>query len=407
MFRLIGYELKKLMGKRTVWILILLFSVINIGKIFSIYHENSYLYQGDAQKENWNTVHWQLYEEIKGNITPEKIRFLLDIFHPIESQTAERTASTRLDDPETMTGSIYGDYNLLRRYFVLPMESFYSYGQKAAQAAQAARENAAFYEARGNSYEARRNAWIYHRYGGREIGSFAYMEMSNYYVHYDFSSALILLIGLYGLSGVFAREKESDMEGLLLVHPGGGRITAAAKITASGLFLTGVSFWFAGVDFLGFTLAFGTTEGLSMPVYAIPNFAAASLSVSIGWYLLISALTRALGVWTMGMLFLLTAGFAKNALRPFLTGFLICLGLVILGTEFGASGQIWYKILNPFSLIQNRILFGMTEFVNLAGFPVPAYAAAIFAAVLWGMLTIGIILAFSGRNKLCIFERGR
>lgn len=407
MFRLIGYELKKLMGKRTVWILLLLFSVINIGKIFNIYHENSYLYREGAQKENWNTVHWQLYEEMKGNITPESIRFLLEIFHPIESQVAERTASTRLDDPETMTGSIYGDYNLLRRYFVLPMESFYSYGQKAAQAAQAARENAAFYEARGNSYEARKNAWIYHRYEGREIGSFAYMEMSNYYVHYDFSSALILLIGLYGLSGVFAREKESDMEGLLLVHPGGGRTTAAAKVIASGLFLTGVSFWFAGVDFLGFILAFGTMEGLNMPVYAISNFAAASLSVSVGRYLLISALTRALGVWAMGMLFLLQAGFAQNALRPFLTGLLTCLGLVILGTEYGASGQIWYKILNPFSLIQNRILFGRTEFVNLAGFPVPAYAAAIFAAILWGLLTIGIILAFSGRNKLCISERSR
>lgn len=407
MFRLIHFELKKLIGKRTIWIILLLFSIINLVKITSVYRENSYLYSSSGDTTDWYNIHWQLYPDIQGKITPERIDTLLQLFRPIESQVAEQTASTRLDNPNTMTGNIYSDYNLLRKYFVLPMEAFYSYKQKAEQTAKAAQKNAVFYQDRGNTYEARKNAWIYHQYINREIDSFAYMEMANYYVHYDFSSALILLLGIYGVAGIFVREKESDMEGLLLVNPNGGKATAAAKIAAASLFLTGSSLWFSCIDFLGFSLAFHTLEGYAMPVYAIPNFAAAALSVSVGRYLLISAVVRALGVWTIGMLLLFLARFGKNALIPFLSGIFTCLGLVILGSNFANSGHIWAKVLNPFSLVQNRMIFGKTEFISMAEFPVPSFLAAIAASALTGMFLIIVIFAFSSRNQLCSRRRIR
>ena len=37
------------------------------------------------------------------------------------------TASTATDDPNTMTGNLYSDRNLLDKYYVTPMQYFYEY----------------------------------------------------------------------------------------------------------------------------------------------------------------------------------------------------------------------------------------------------------------------------------------
>lgn len=400
MLRLVGFELKKLIGKRTIFPALLVLSLLDLIKIAGVYKENSYLYRTETELSDWKSVHRRLYEDYRGKITQESIDRLLRLFSPIEAEVAELTASTRLDDPDTMTGSIYGDYNLLRRYFVLPMEEFYYYGIKAGQVAEAAKSNAAFYRTRGNEYEARKNACLYHQFLGRRIDNFAYMEMVNYYVNYDFSNGLLLLFCLYAISGLFAAEKESGMEQLLLVSPRGGRSEMAAKIAAAGLFLTGCSLWFSCVDFIGFGLAFGTFEGFTMPIYAIGNFSASPLSVSVGIYAVISALTRAMGIWATGMLLLLIARPGKNALMPFLAGMLVCLGLVILGSEYAGSGRVWIKVLNPFTLIQNRIVYAYSEFVNVAGYPVPAYIAAILAVSLSGLLLSAAVFRTAASNRL-------
>lgn len=161
MGKLIGYELKKLLGKRALLAAILLFSLLNLVKIGSVYRENSYLSDSSGGLKSWSNIYWQLYGDFSGEITSQRIEKLLELFQPVEAQVAELTASTRLDRPDTMTGNIYSDYHLLRRYFVLPMERFYSYGEKAGRAAEVAAENARFYQERGNQYEARKNALLY------------------------------------------------------------------------------------------------------------------------------------------------------------------------------------------------------------------------------------------------------
>lgn len=400
MLRLIGFEWKKIFGKRSILLALILLSLIDLVKINGVYRENSYLYQTAAEKADWNSVHWSLYEEYSGEITSQQIQKLLTQFRPIEEQVAEMTASTRLDNPNTMTGSLYGDYNLMRKYFVLPMEEFHSYAQKALTVSNTAKENASFYRSHGNEYEARKNALIYHQFSGREINSFAYTELFNYYLHYDFSTALTLLLCLFGLVSVFVREKESDMEGVLLVNPHGGRATAGAKIVASSLYVAGVSLWFSALDFLGFVLAFHTSEGSTLPIFAITNFAASPLRMSLGMFAIVSALVKALGVWTIGMIVLLIAKKGKNALFPFLCALLFCLGLVVLGTNSANSSWIWAKVFNPFTLLQNRILFRKAEFVNVLGFPVPSFVAAIVVALLLGFILASVIVIFADQNNL-------
>lgn len=246
MMRLIRYEFIKLFCKKSVLALILLLSAVNFFKIAGEYQSYSWLAEGTGSK-SWHSAYWNLYEEYSGEITAEKIKALLAVYQPLEEATADMTASTATDDPDTMTGNLYSDRNLLKKYYVDPMRYFYGYRAASLQAAEKAKENALRSQALGQTYEARKNSVIYRLYSERSIPAYAYREMYNYYLNYDFSTVLILLLCLYGICGAFASEKETQMDLLLVTSPNGGRKTAMAKILAVSAFsLFGFRVVFAG-----------------------------------------------------------------------------------------------------------------------------------------------------------------
>ena len=85
------------------------------------------------------------------------------------------------------------------------------------------------------------------------------------------------------------------------------------------------------------------------------------------------------------MVFLLISMFWRNALIPFVTDFGAALCLIITGASQSYSSNIWLKIINPYSLLANRILFGKTEFIGFAGYPIQSFLAAIIFAIILGM----------------------
>lgn len=387
MIRLIRYEFIKQFCKRSILALFVVFSLASLFKIYGEYKSYSYLADGSGAG-HWHTVYWQLYEEYRGKITPEKIEQLLAVYQPLVQATADMTASTATDDPNTMTGNLYSDRNLLDKYFVTPMQYFYEYSGQAEEVTNRARQNAALYEERGAVYQQRESGAVYHLYAGRSIPAFAYQEMCNYYLNYDFSIVLTLMLCLYGIIGTFVSERETQMDMLLIVSPNGGRKTTLAKILAATIFLVLTSLWFSLLDLIGFAASFQTFEGLTLPVFAIPNFAEASVNINIFQYALLSAALKCAGAWEIGMLWLLVSMFWKNALLPFVIDFALCMALVVSGAACAYSNFFWTKVLNPYSLLTNRVLLGKTEFVNLGGFPVLTWQAAV-----WISLTAGLALA--------------
>ena len=397
MIRLIRYELIKQFCKRSILALFAVFSLANLCKIYGEYRSYSYLADGDGAR-SWHTVYWQLYEEYRGGITPEKIERLLAVYQPLVQATSDMTASTATDDPNTMTGNLYSDRNLLSKYFVTPMQYFYEYRRMAEQVATKARQNAALYGERGAIYRQRESAAIYNLYAGRSIPAFAYQEMCNYYLNYDFSIVLALMLCLYGIIGTFVSEKETQMDMLLLVSPCGGRKTALAKILAATLFLLFTSLWFCLLDLIGFAASFQTFEGMTLPIFAIPNFAKASVNISIFQYVLLSAALKCAGTWGIGMLWLLVSMFWKNALLPFVINFALCMALIVSGAACAYSNFFWTKALNPYSLLTNRVLLGKTEFVNLGGFPVLTWQAAVWISLTAGFVLVTAIYFLSAEN---------
>lgn len=397
MIRLIRYEFIKQFCKRSIMVLLVVFSVANLFKIYGEYKSYSHLTNGSGE-QSWHTVHWQLYKEYKGEITPEKIDQLLAVYQPLAEATADMTASTATDDPNTMTGNIYSDRNLLDKYFVQPMRYFYEYCGQAEQVADRARRNVALYAELGAIYQQRESGAIYNLYAGRSIPSFAYREMCNYYLNYDFSIVLTLLLCLYGIIGTFVSEKETQMDMLLLVSPNGGRKTTLAKILAATIFLLLVTLWFSLLDLIGFAASFQTIEGLNLPTYAIPAFAEASVNISILQYVLLSAALKCVGVWVVGMICLLVSMFWKNALLPFVINFALCTAMIISGAACAYSNFFWTKVLNPYSLLTNRVLLGKTEFVNIGGFPVLTWQTAVWIAAIVGLAIAIAIYFLSAEN---------
>lgn len=398
MKRLIRYELSKLCFRRAVLLTILVFSMLNLSKIRNVYQSYSYLANGTGE-QSWNTVYWQLYPQLSGIITGDKIERLMKRYRPLEEATADLTASTALDNPDTMTGNLYSDRNLLDKYYVRPMKYFYNYKKTAAQIAERAKSNSIQFQSIGNQFEGRKNAVIYHRFAQREIPAFGYTEMYNYLVNYDFSTVLMILLCLYAVTTVFVREKETQMNLLLLTSPGGGYMTCAAKLIAVSVFSVGIAIWFSLLDFIGFCLAFHTGEGGDLPIYAINNFANSPLNITLFQYVLLSAAVRALGMWSFCMGMLAFSMKWKTALFPFAINLSVLLALIFQGASSQFYSNIWEKIWNPYVLLVNRTLFANTEFINCLGYPVLGYQAALILSVLAGFLLGGIILRCYTRNQ--------
>lgn len=402
MVKLLLYEFRKHFLKKSIVIAILLFSVLNIVKIYSVYDQNSLL--AKSREPVWHDLYWSLYGEFGGTMTREKIDKLMSIYRPLDKQTADKTASTARNNPNTYTGNVYNDTYFFRWNFVNPMEYAYMYQSYAADVVTNAQENMAFFKSLGNDYEYRKNALIADRYAGRFIPDLAYTEMYENYIHYDFSAFLVMLICVYVLPHVFVSEKETEMDVLLLTSTAGGTRTVAAKIMASVIYVCLVCSWFWLMDFAVFAAVFGSLEATFSPVYAIENFANSSIDISLGVYAVLSGLLKTAGIIVLCMMFLGISILFKNTLFPFVLSLAAAFALIYIQELYMGSGRIWFKILNPMVLVVNRELFRTTEFVSLFGYPVMSYIPALWLAAAWGAACIsGIVLlnrknAFHGRG---------
>lgn len=407
MVRLIHFEYRKHFVKPSILIALLVFSLISVVKIYGVYSENSLFSRGRSAEESVQIkqLYWDFYQDFSGEITPDKIDRLMKIYKPLEDQTADGTASTGTNNPDTYTGNVYNDYHFFDRCFVNPMEHDYMYQSYANQVVTAARENMSFYQSVGNAYDCRKNAAIAERFTGRQIPDFDFTEMYQYYLHYDFSSFLAFLLCVYGLVGVFVSEKESEMDTLLLTAKHGGSQTIAAKLLSSALFVAAVCTWFWLLDFFAFSVVFGSFTGASAPLYAVKNFADTPLGLTLGQYALLSGAVKTTGMLVLGLGILLLSNLFRNALLPFALSLAGAFGLITWQGIFMGSGHIGIKILNPFILMVNRELFRKTEFVNLFQFPVPSYLMALAVAALWGAAFMIILILTIRKNT--VVRKGR
>lgn len=399
MVRLIVFEWRKHFFKKSLLLALVLFCIINVVKIGSVYNEKSLL--SEHFSPTWRSLYWQQYDNFGGEMTISKINTLMKIYRPLEKQTADLTASNATDNPDTVTGNVYSDYFFYRDLFVRPMEYSYSYENNAKCIVSAASDNINFYASYGNNYEKQKNTAIAKLYNGRNIKKFEYTEMYKYLLQYDFSTLLCIALCLYGLINVFVLEKETEMDMVLLTTKAGGRKTVLAKIIASALFIVAICSLFWLVDFASFVGFFGSLEGIASPIFALQNFEYASVNISLLQYTLLSGAIKTMGMLTLGMSFLAVSCLFKNVLLPFILSLIGVSGLALAAGQFIGSGHIFIKTANPFILLQNHELYRKTEFLNFFGLPIPSYVSALLFALLWIGFFIVAVFALSKINANC------
>jgi hypothetical protein len=390
--KLIGYEIKKNFFRRSIFIVLLLATLVNIGKIYAVYQQNSLF--GSEDGNEMNKAFWQLYNnQFKGIITNEKIEELLELYKPLyEVCVVTKTFSTAYN-PNTFTGYVFGDFRMLELGFVQPMEYTYMYETYAQDIAIKAEENMKFFYLKGNNYEYKRNLKINNMFKGRNLNEFYHTEIFNQFYHYDFSSFLIILICLLGLVPMFVLEKETEMNFILLSSPYGRNKTVEAKIMASIIYTLLISIWFFIVDFLSFSYFFGLT-GISQYVYAIEDFMLTPITLKMWQFILLSFSLKFMGFLSITYILLILSSLFKNVLLPYVIG-LSYVFLLIFSNEFINERKL-LQFLNPITLITNRKLFKIVEFINLLGTPIHKY----FVVIICGLvLNISLILLIKMINN--------
>ncbi len=389
--RLTKFEFRKLFANRTVLFLILGLMVVNGWQIYQTYEKNCILLRGDRYPE----VYEEFYGIYAGEITPEKITSLLTIYQPMKELVYSRQGYPA-EDPDSYTGNVGTDELFFSRLFVNEMEYDYLYQNYAYEIVQRARANMDFYETVGNSYEYQKNVRIVEDFQGRKIGNFTYTEMFHQYLFYDFSVIPLLIICIYGMSGVFVLEKETEMSMLLATSRNGGIRTAAAKVAASLLFCCLVCALFWLEDFGLFSLFYHPGEAAQNPLYSLSYFQNTPLRLSIGRFCFLLALVKTLGIWGFCCLYLLLSSLCRSTLIPFVGG--ICLTVGLLFLQVKSLDTVITKCLNPAELVCGKGLFTQTQYVKLFGQPVRMYGPVIGSVAAAILVLMGLIL-WMNRSK--------
>lgn len=362
--RIFSFELKKYFTKRSVIIVFVLFLALNGFKIISL-NEKSGDFSGYAEGK------LRLKEEVSGEITYEKLSYVIEKKSELEKLVNERSYSTEFDK-NTYTGYQYGDYGIFKEVYE-DLDYAYHYSEKLEEILTKAKNNLSLYPE--NSSEYRFNARVIKLYSGRKITSYYNTEGYEKYFSYDFSALLLLLLLVFAVSPVFSHETETGMSTLLLSSPNGKTKTARAKLFSALAFSAVVSAVFAVFDFLCFAAVFGL-KGLNNPLYSVKSFEYTPLNVTIGQYILISALLKISGSMLFCLVFLLfSKAFKKSAVSM-----LFAMGFAVLNAVLNDFAFEELKLFLPVSLFIPRAYFKTADVLHNGFLCIPVFL--IFAVLI-------------------------
>jgi hypothetical protein len=386
--KLIKYELRKHFLKSPVVFVILLFLIINMIKIYDVYKDQGFF--SEKNLSDFKEVYWNCYQDFGGKITNEKIEKLMSIYNSAKDKIKDQTISRDYDE-DSYTFNAYSDEIFFRWCFVNEMKYDYYYKSYADELVNNALNNMKFYRSVDNSYEYNKNSQIAVHFTNREITSFNYTEKYLYYLQYDFSIILILLICIYGLSNVFILEKETDMNQLLVTTVLGGKKTTLAKILSSIIFAFAVCVLFWIVDYISFSVFFESFDSNSSPLYGLKLFQNTLLNMELLQFSALSNFIKTLGVLLFCILILFVSSIFRKSLYSYIVSFVIFGILIMSGDVVFLHGNIIQKILNPVFLLKNRELFKEAEYLNILDIPVPICNLSIIISLFYMLfLCIGI-----------------
>ena len=374
--RIVKFELKKLFGNRTIIVMLMLLSLINIYKIDSEYRKYA------IQNESFYNAHFEIYADVSGAWDNAKIEYVIDEYQKAKAIVDTGNYSTEPNQPDTHTGYIFGDCGLFEE-IKDGMEYMYRYSDTMTELTRKAADNAAFYRQKENAYLAAENEKIEKTYQNRSISAFYDTWGLTEYFKYDFSTLLILILLVPMLSPIFSKEREIEMYGLLKITHNGRKLSLY-KLLAGMAAVCIISLFFLLQDFLTFTYIY-KISGLSQPIYALSQFCYSPLTMSVGGYILLNAALKTLGFMIIGGICMAFSAVFSNEILPFCLSLAVTV-IMVVTDAFGVIGGA--SFLNPVTLLSNAKLFMDFQVIRIFDTPVFKFVLPILAATL-------LLIAFS------------
>lgn len=390
MIRLVGYEFKKIFLHRSIWIVLLLFTILDIWKIHDVWRTESYF----SDSPEWKAAYWELYPEFEGQLTQAKEDYLYGIYQPLFDKVKDWTFN-RAINPNTITGiNEFSDYLFLGRYYIEPWTNFSEYSDYAESVCNIAAENVRLFYNLGNEKEVNKNVQLYLLFKDREIDEFAYTERDERLSTYSFSNYLALSLCFYVYVLTIDRERESEMDHFISTTLRGGQNTVLAKMVVAIVISVCISLYFFVLDQLAFRLVFGWSDAGMLPLYALSYYKYTPLKITIQEFYFVVAIMRIIAILALLMVFYNIAKFVESPIVLFAVGIGGGSSLIWLSEGFANGSSVWSKVLNPCSLLTCYPLIAKSEFVCVFGRCFLIYKVALLFQVIITSLLLMLHLQF-------------
>lgn len=387
---LLVFEFRKYAFKPYIIVLVLICTVVNlVGAYFSCAY----------YKQIYDHEHFQkLYNSLlRGPLTEDKINFVISETKRLQELTADQTASHEYD-PNSYTGNIYADNFLFSLDIYPEMKYAVSYAYDNKRIVEKAKGNIDFFTTKHNFYERTKNELVVSIYSNRIITYFYDLKGMKYFVFYDFSSLIVLLLCILIVVPVFVGERESRMDQLLPSFKQGGIRLVWMKIMFTFTVVLLISAWFSVWDLIGFSL-FTPLRGFDAPVFALKDFQFTPLNLKIYQYIFLSFVLKTIGLETFISLVLLVSRAFHKTIYAFGTSAGVIL-IPYLSQFLDRESFRFYELINPALLIKNRYLFMNFAVQNIFNYPARSSSVAVAANVMITGIVIALIILSSKSIRL-------
>lgn len=374
-------EFRKIVRDRGFLVLLgilLLFIVIESYTAYNLSYKQTLT---DAGREAYEL----LYQEIKGDMTTEKLLFLIEEDEKLGAEVLSKTYSTQYDET-TYTGYVYGDYSMIHFHLYLPVKQLYEYRLWANEVVLSAQENILFFEELNNPYQVRINSLISEAFMNRNIAVFYDTTGAELLLNTgDVTILLVLLICFMGIS-TWIKEKETGMISLIQTTEDGRKKVVRAKLGAYYLTFLGVAATVSILRLVIISFLFDW-NGLLMPIYSLESYGESLLNCSVILFYFVQSCIVFLGMSTIILIVSMISIKAKQSMEAFIKVSIFMVVLYVLN-EWNIPVL---QYLNPFSLLNNGEWFQRYEYTNMFSYPVNILTLVV-AIQVWLIVTLHVII---------------
>lgn len=360
---MLKYELKKYVFRKEIVILTVCFLIFNTLNII---------------KNNYNSdSDYNVYRDVYSTINEHNPEKCIEKIRKLDYSDRENSYQ----------------YGVITQEMVNELASFPEYGHLSDAVMNQCYDKAEMNK--NNEFLFRMNVRLGKRFADRELTRFYNVnkipELINYRVHF----VLIIFLIIFGAAGIFAGEKEANIEMLVKTSRKGFSTTVFNKIIALFILVTGETLLFFADNMLSFYACY-KFDGLGMPVYQIFDYRGAVFNTAstdtIIIFLIKMYLLSIVALVVIGLFVLLFSALFKTGKIAFFAGIaLLCLMIYYRACHYIGYGQV-ANVINPVSGFSASNWMLYYKNANIGGTPV--YYVSLYLSA---MLLECIILIFSIR----------